>query len=122
VELTEFFLRLHAGEIQRGPSVSDRSVRPDAEVWINGVLYYLELDRGAADVGQLVRRLQAYEHCPHPSLWLCATEERADNLRRRSETLRSTALFAVLGDPLSDPHSEIWQDFSGRMVALPRES
>src|SRR2546425_1079775 len=44
IALTELCLRMDAGEILRGPHVADTAVRPDAEVWIGGRLYYLELD------------------------------------------------------------------------------
>src|SRR5207249_5675689 len=46
VELTELCLRLDAGAILRGPGITDTARRPDAEVWIRGRRYYLELDRG----------------------------------------------------------------------------
>src|SRR5688500_446391 len=52
VQLTELCLRLDAGKILRGPHATDGRVRPDAEVWINGQLYYLELDRGTMSYAQ----------------------------------------------------------------------
>ncbi len=66
VELTELCLKLHAGRILRGPHVADRRVLPDAQVWINDVPYYLELDRGTMGYEQVVRdRFRKYRDCPH---------------------------------------------------------
>src|SRR2546423_4546487 len=64
VELTELCLRLDAGAIARGPHVTDDRVRPDAQVWINGQVYYLELDRGSMGSAQIRRRFSLYDGCP----------------------------------------------------------
>src|SRR5262245_52410292 len=63
VELTDLCFRLNAGRIVRGPHAVDRRLLPDAEVWIRGQLYYLELDRGTMSYGQLARRFAKYEGC-----------------------------------------------------------
>jgi hypothetical protein len=119
VELTEVCLRLSVDRLLRGPAVSDRAVRPDAEIWINGELLYLELDRGTMRLGQIERRFARYDGCPHVSLWVCPDRQRVENLRGRAETMRCTALFATFADVLTDPQAEIWQDFAGGRVALP---
>lgn len=121
VQLTELCLRLHAGKILRTPHVLDRAVRPDAEVWINGRLYCLELDRATMTYAQIARRFRLYESCPHLSLWVCATEQRAEGMRRRAERLRSTALFTTFAQALASPHGTIWRDFSGASAALPQQ-
>jgi hypothetical protein len=121
VQLTEVFLRLHAGRILRGPQVQDRVLLPDAEVWINGRLYLLELDRGSMGYAQVERRFRKYEGCPHLSLWICATEARREGLRVRAEKLRHSALFTTFAEVLAAPHGEIWLDFHGGRAALPRE-
>lgn len=122
VELTELCLRLNAEKILRGRHTTDGQVRPDAEVWINKQLYYVELDRGSMTYSQIARRFRKYEGCPHLSLWVCATEERMEGLRRRAERLRHTALFTTFAEALAGPHGAIWRDFHGGTAALPRES
>ncbi len=121
VRLTELFLRLHAGKIERGPHVLDTAIRPDAEVWIHGTVYYLELDRGPIGIDEFAQRLRAYEHCPHPSLWLCATEDRCEVLRQRAGSLPGAALFTTLTEALRGPHAEIWRSPHGGRASLPRE-
>jgi hypothetical protein len=122
VELTELCLRLHAGKILRGPHATDALIRPDAEVWINGQVYYLELDRGSMSYPQIVRdRFRKYESCPHISLWVCPTDVRRDGLRTRAGSVRRTALFTTLAEALASPHGYIWIDYGGERAALPRE-
>jgi hypothetical protein len=121
VELTELCLRLHAGEILRGPSVQSSTIRPDAEVWIRGQLYYLELDRGTMSSTQIARRCRLYEGCRDFVLWVCPTVQRMAVLRRGAERLRATALFTTYGEALASPHGPIWTDYRGEKAALPRE-
>lgn len=121
VELTELCFHLDAGKIARGPHATDKSLLPDAEVWIRGQLYYLELDRGTMSYAQLARRFQKYEGCRQLVLWVCSSEDRRDGMRRRAESIRSVALFTTLAQALASPHGEIWIDFQGKKAALPRE-
>lgn len=122
VELTQLCLRLHAGRILRGPHVEDRTLRPDAEVWINGVLFYLEFDRGTMGYAQVARdRFARYRDRPHLCLWVCSSAARRDRLRARAEGVRATALFATLADALASPHGPVWVDYGGRRAALPRD-
>jgi hypothetical protein len=121
VELTELCFRLDAAKIVRGPHVTDLAIRPDAEVWINGQLYYLELDRGTMGYAQMARRFRLYERFPHFVLWVCPTPERRDGLRLRAEALRSCALFTTFAEAVASPHEPIWLDFAGNWAALPRQ-
>jgi hypothetical protein len=121
IELTELSFRLDAGKILRGPHVVDRQVLPDAEVWINGQPYYLELDRATMPESQVTRRFWTYEACPYFSLWVCSSVERRDRLRAMAEKTRRTALFTTFAEALTDPHREIWVDYQGGRAALPRE-
>ena len=122
VQLTQMCFRLDAEKILRGPLVIDTEVRPDAEVWINGAVYYLEWDQGTMSYGQIVRhRFRRYETCPHLALWVCQTEIRREGLRARAERIRHTALFSIAGEALASPHREIWLDYRGEKVALPRQ-
>jgi hypothetical protein len=122
VQLTQLCLRLDARAILRGPNVTDAAVRPDAQAWINGDVYYLEWDRGTMGVGQVVRhRFRKYERCRHLVLWVCPTDVRLEALRARAERIRSVALFAKARDAIRSPHAEIWVDYRGQKAALPRQ-
>ena len=122
VELTDLCFRLQASKILRGPHVLDRDVRPDAEVWINGILYYLEWDRGTMSYDQVARqRFRRYEGCKHLALWVCSTEVRQKGLRARAERVRDVALFTTAAEALTSPHREIWVDYQGKKATLPRQ-
>jgi hypothetical protein len=121
VQLTRMFSRLHAEDVQRGPFVSDQVVRPDAQLRINGQLYYLELDRGPYDARPIAERLCRYEGCPHPSLWVCDSEDGTEDLRRRAEKLGGAARFATVAEAFTDPHAVIWKDVFGIKSPLPRD-
>lgn len=120
VELTALCFRIDAGKILRGPHVTNTAVLPDAEIWINGQPYSLELDRGTMGYAQITRRFRKYEGCHHLSLWVCSTEERVEGMRHRAERLRGTALFTTLAQALASPHGPIWVDYTGERAALPR--
>ena len=121
VQLTEIFLRLHAGDVRRGPFVTDHTICPDAEVQINADRYSLELDRGTADVRPIAQRLCTYDISSPPSLWLCTTQERAEALRTQADTLPGTKLIATLAEARAGAHRDIWRDRGGRRVTLPEE-
>jgi hypothetical protein len=123
VELTDLCLRLDAGEVRRGPHVRDKGLRADAELWINGQLYSLELDRATSGYDRVVsRRFVLYRSRPQLSLWVCPTPARRDGLRLRAKDLRATALFATLADALASPHGPVWLDHGGQRAALPRHT
>jgi hypothetical protein len=121
VELTDLCLRLDAGKILRGAESTDTRLRPDAEVWINGRRYCLELDRGTMGYARIAGRFRLYEGCPDLVLWVCSSPARAEGFRRRAERIRGTALFATFADALATPHGPVWRDFAGNRAALPRE-
>lgn len=122
VELTELCLRLHAAKILRGPQAVDPVLRPDAEIWVRGQRFLLELDRGTMGYAQIARRFRLYEGSTDLVLWVCGTAERAEGFRRRAGRIRSIALFTTLGEALATPHGPIWRDAGGQRAALPRES
>lgn len=122
VELTELCLRLNAGKILRGPLVTDMVIRPDAEIWINGDLYYLELDRGTMSYQQIQReRYRKYERCTYLVLWVCSSDVRREGLRQRAAGMRAIALFTTFTEAIASPHADIWIDHAGERVALPRQ-
>lgn len=121
VQLTELSFRIQAQTFDRGPHTTDEHIRPDAELRINGRVYYLELDRGTMGFAQIEERFRRYEGCEHFSLWICSTRERMEAMRRRAERLRHTALFTTFMEALASPHGEIWLDFGGGRASLPRD-
>jgi len=122
VQLTGLCLQLDAEKILRGSQIIDEEVRPDAEVWINGELYYLEWDRGTMSYAQIVRqRFRKYEGCRRLVLWVCSTDVRREGLRSRAESIRQVALFTTAGEALASPHGNIWLDCQGGRASLPRQ-
>jgi hypothetical protein len=121
-QLTQLCFRLDAEKILRGPHVLDTEVRPDAEVWINGDVYYLEWDRGTMSYGQIVQhRFRKYENCRHLVLWVSPSVVRQEGLRGRAERIRTIALFTTAGEALVSPHRAIWVDYQGEKASLPRQ-
>jgi hypothetical protein len=120
VELTEVCLRLDAGAVRRGADADPR-LRPDAEVFIRGRRYLLELDRGSMSYGQVARRFRVYEGTRDFVLWVCPTPARREGLRARAAGIRGVALFTTRAEVLESPHGPIWRDYAGGTVALPRE-
>src|SRR5262249_17863900 len=111
VELTQLCFRLPAEKILRGPLVPHTVIPPDAELWVTGHLYYLELDRGTMSYAQILqKRFSKYEGFSHLVLWVCSSEARREGMRERAERLRSVALFATFAEALANPHGEIWID------------
>jgi hypothetical protein len=121
VQLSRVCFKIHADEIRRGPSDVDRSLRPDAEIWIKGQWYFLEFDRGTMSYQNIVEtRFAKYRACEDIVLWVCSSASRMEGLRSRAAMLRETALFTTLDQALRSPHAMIWMDFDGEKAALPR--
>jgi len=121
MDLTEVCLRMSAARILRGPDIQDRAVRPDAEVWIKGRLFYVELDRGTMREGQIEARAALYAGCRCLALWVCANEGRLSEVRTWMKAVPCDALFTTFAEAAADPHAPIWQDFDGSRLALLRE-
>jgi hypothetical protein len=121
VQLTRLCLKIAADEIRRGAGDVDSDLRPDAEAWIAGQRYLLEMDCGTMSYPEIVRkRFAKYRLCRDFVLWVCPTESRRDGLRRQATLLQGTALFTTLDSALADPHASIWMDVEGETAALPR--
>jgi len=120
VELTDVCLCLNPGTVLRGPSAADDSFHPDARLWFRDELFYLEVDRGTMGYAQIERRYRRYDGCPQVVLWVCPSEERLDELRKRAAGVHYTPLFTTVADVLANPRGEIWRDVAGSRVALPQ--
>jgi hypothetical protein len=123
VQLTRVCLKLDADELRRGVGQVDPTLRPDAELRINGDRYLLEMDLGTMSYPDIVRkRFIRYRECSDLVLWVSPTEHRMEGLRRHADMLRAIALFTTLERAVGDPHGAIWTDVDGRRAALPRAS
>lgn len=120
VQLTRLLLRINADEVRRGAGQVDPSLLPDAELWIAGQRYCLELDRGTMSLPEVVRkRFTKYRSVADFVLWICPSVSRVEALRGQAGVLRETALFTTLDLALGDPHAPIWIDADGERAALP---
>jgi hypothetical protein len=123
VQLTRVLLRIDASDVRRGPGEVDDYLRPDAEVVIGGVRYFLELDCGTMNYADMVRkRFARYRLSDRTVLWVCPTARRRDGLRSHAAGIRDTALFTTLDQALTDPHAAVWMHYDGHAVPLPRTS
>jgi hypothetical protein len=121
VQLTRVCLKIDAEEVRRGAGQVDPDIRPDAELFIRGERYFLELDCGTMSYADVVRkRFPKYRLTDDVVLWVCPSLARHKGLRCRATVLRSTALFATFPDVLRDPHAPVWVDVDGATAALPR--
>jgi hypothetical protein len=121
VLITRLCLKVHAEEIRRGPGEGDPILRPDAELWIHGARYLLEMDCGTKSYPEIVRtRFSKYTACPDLVLWVAPTLTRMEGLRRHAGMIREVALFTTINAALANPHAAIWVDFDGERAALPR--
>jgi hypothetical protein len=121
VQITQLCLRIQAGRVVRGYGV-DARVRPDAELWINGEHFFLELDRGTSGLRDVVaERFPKYEGGDDLVLWVCPTEARKERLRAQAGRLAAVALFATFERALASPHDPVWTDHAGGTAALPRQ-
>lgn len=121
IELTEVCLRIDAGRIVRNPAALDRTLRPDAEVWINGRRMFVENDRGTESYAQVERRFRVYAGTRDFVLWICSSPARRDAFRARAAGIRQIALFTTLAEALADPHGPVWIDVAGGRASLPRQ-
>lgn len=123
VQLTWLCLRTFADEVRRGPGDTDPGLLPDAEFWINGQRFYVEMDCGSMHPQDVVRkRFSKYQSVRDLVLWVCPSEARAETLRRLAGSLREVALFTTLDLALRNPHDPIWTDADGGRAALPRST
>ncbi len=114
---TDFLLSYPQIQFTRGNSV-DQRIRPDAELWINGQHFFVEVDTGQQSYSQVRRRQRFYASVSDLLLYVTASERRLQGLVRESGQVKEIALFTVLGRVIRDPHGEIWQDLQGKTVSL----
>lgn len=120
VLLTEFLIPFFGAKIVRGYE-TDRTLRPDAEVTINGNKYLIEQDCGTMSYHDILhKRFKKYEGYEGIVLWVTLTDARMDGLRRRAERVKDSALFTTLTASLTEPFGGVWIDYSGQVYSIPQ--
>jgi hypothetical protein len=118
LRLTDFLLCYPESDVLRGHIVN-RRIRPDAEMTLNGIFYFVELDTGEQTLSQVCRRQAVYAGVEDFVLYVTTTERRRESLRRNcSEAVRKIALFGVLDDVMRQPHGAVWMDAFGESAAV----
>lgn len=110
-EVTELLLGVHAELMRRGYSVD--SHHADAEITINGILVYLEHDRGTMGYAELIERVNKYIDCENIVLWVMSSETRIKGLLERTESLPETFLFTTYEQARQNFHGDVWQNAYG---------
>jgi hypothetical protein len=120
-QLTCVCFKTHADEIRRGSDEVDPFIRPDAEFFICGQRYFLELDRGTISYPTIMRtHFARYSMCTDTVLWVCPTVARMEGLRRRARTFQADMLFTTFDLAVRNPHAMIWINVEGTKITLPR--
>ena len=73
--LSKWLLKQEADFVVRYGDV-DASLRPDAELHFEDGVLFVELDTGSEAHDQVRERMQVYDHCLQPVVWVCLTEKR----------------------------------------------
>lgn len=116
--LTDFFLLGYStADVLRGWMVNKR-VRPDAEMTLQGVFYYVEMDTGSESYAQVRKRQRAYAGVEEPLLYVTLNAKRREGLRKVSKAVASIALFTTLEQVKESPRGNIWMDCNGDTVSI----
>lgn len=124
--LTDMLLAMGDIEICRGYEVNS-DVEPDAELWINGRHFYVEMDTGTMSHWHLKRKwIKRYSRVIERVrtgskeflLVVCVTERRLKGLIERSEPVREIALYSTVERVMNNPWGKVWLDGNGNEGAL----
>ena len=116
--LTDFFLFGYPeADVLRGWLVNKR-IRPDAEMTLEGVFYYVEMDTGQESYAQVRRRQRNYAGVEDPVLYVTLSGDRREGLRKRGKAIASIGLFTTLDEVLECPRGDIWVDHDGGRVSI----
>jgi hypothetical protein len=106
LSLTDFCMCFPDAEFKRGWIV-DRSLKPDAEMVLDGIRFNIELDTGEQSHKQVSKRQKRYAGSTDYLLYVCQSERRLENLRKNAEDcVRSIVLFTTLAEVQTDPRSD----------------
>ncbi len=120
VLLTDFLLLYGTARVRRGYDV-DESIRPDAELWLSGRKFNVELDTGELSHRQVEERWSLYRNVKEYLLVVTCSQARLEGLLQCAEPVSGIAMFTTLDAAKDSPHGEIWVDCFGNRVSLPRQ-
>jgi hypothetical protein len=116
--VTDFCICYPTAEFRRGYIVN-RKLKPDGEMWLDGMFFNVELDTGEQSLPQVRSRQQAYSGSTDYLLYVCQSKRRLESLRKNTtDCVRSIALFTTLADVQRDPRGDIWTDYYDECTAI----
>lgn len=114
--LTTFALCYPECDFIRGP-LTDRKLKPDAEMFLDDCKYFIEYDTGTVhNRAKLIKRFAVYSEVENEILWVSTTKERSDKIR--SICNEEDHWFTDLEKVRCDPWGEIWTDYSGETGSI----
>ena len=116
---TRFLLKYDLDKCVRGYDV-DKRTRADAEIWMGGRKYLVEIDTGKVKYRRIQARWRKYRGVEDFLLVVTSTEDRMKRVIEHSSEVAGIALFTTLDKALDDPYGVIWVDCFGKEVALPK--
>lgn len=105
VLLTDWLLKNGFDDAKRGYD-TDRELRPDAEIVVQGQKVLVEMDTGSEGYQQLSARFRLHASHNDLVLWICQSERRLVGMMERAKLISSTALFTLYD-------SAEWVDLQG---------
>jgi len=113
VLLTWFVMLFRNTAFRRGFDVN-QDILADADMIVNGELFYVELDTGSVPYRrQKARWEKVCELCDEPFLVVCLTEPRMQGLMNIAKDLANVFLFTTLGRVRADPCGPVWKTADG---------
>lgn len=115
LQLTEVCLNITAHEIRRLKNV-DRRFNADAEVIIDGHVYYIELDRDTEGYAQVKKQMKNYQDAKADVLWIVPTNARKEGMMKNTDC---SSFWFTLYDYALFPHDDVWTNIHGETSPLP---
>jgi len=99
----------------------DQAVLPDAEIVLNGIRYWVELDTGKMAGRQLKRRFRKYVGQDDTILFVTlGREKRIRNVLRVAGDVADILVVTSFARVYEDPFGRVWGDTNGKMQGITR--
>lgn len=116
---TDFALCYPQATFVRGWKHINRKYRADAEMTLDGTLYFFEMDTGSEGYDKVRQRQRAYASVGEAFvLYVTLSERRLKRLIRESEAIKEVGLFTTLERVMAEPGGVIWEDWFGNWAAI----
>jgi hypothetical protein len=117
--LTDFCICLPNADFKRGYLV-DKKLKPDGQMWFDGVFFNIELDTGEQTHTQVNRRQKRYAGSTDYLLYVTQSERRLESLRTKADPcVRKIALFTTLEKVQTNPADpQLLVDYHGEHTPL----